>query len=347
MALGPRAWQKVRQRISHLLRHDNPALQSNQEMRLNALEKQSQVEMLLPVAIRDYTDFYSSIEHATNVGTMFRGKDNALMPNWRHLPVAYHGRASSIVISGTPIRRPLGQTKPDDASAPVFGPSRQLDFELELAFFVGIGNEMGTRVSTAEASDRIFGFTLFNDWSARDIQKWEYVPLGPFLGKNFGSTISPWIVTIDALDPFRRPGPIQEPEVLPYLQCEGNWAYDLNLEVLLKTEKMAEPQRISHANFQNMYWNPLQQFAHHTVNGCNLATGDCLASGTVSGSAPDSYGSLLELTWKGEKPLNLPDGEQRKFLEDGDEVTLRGWCQGVGYRVGFGECQGKILPATM
>ena len=305
----------------------------------------SEVDVLLPARIGDYTDFYVGIQHATNVGIMMRGPDNALQPNWLHLPVAYHGRASSVVISGTDLHRPKGQTKADDAPAPSFGPSKALDFELEMGFFVGPGNALGEPIPIAQAGEHIFGMVLVNDWSARDIQRWEYVPLGPFLAKNFGTSISPWIVTLDALEPFRIPGPAQQPEPLPYLRSQGNWAFDIHLEAHLQTAKMPERHRICASNAKHLYWNICQQLAHHTITGCNLRTGDLLASGTISGMAPDSYGSLLELAWKGTKPLTLPSGEQRSYLEDGDRVTMTGWCQGEGYRVGFGEVTGKILPA--
>jgi fumarylacetoacetase len=299
------------------------------------------------VDIGDYTDFYSSREHATNVGTMLRGPENSLMPNWLHLPVAYHGRASSVVVSGTDLYRPMGQAKPPSADAPTFGPSRSLDFELEMGFFIGPGNDLGRPIPIEQAREHIFGMVLVNDWSARDIQAWEYQPLGPFLAKNFGTSISPWVVTLDALEPFRTAGPAQDPQPLPYLRSVGNWAYDIHLEVSLQGEKMAQQHRICTSNMRYMYWNICQQLAHHTVNGCNLRTGDLLASGTISGKAPDSYGSLLELSWKGTKPLAFPNGETRTFLQDGDRVTMTGWCQGDGYRVGFGKVTGKILPAAM
>ena len=331
--------------VSRLLRADEPALRDNAALRPRALWPLAQVELLLPVEVGDYTDFYSSREHATNVGTMLRGPENALMPNWLHLPVAYHGRASSVVVSDTDLRRPKGQYKPADAHAPLFGPSRSLDFELEMGFFIGPGNELGRPIPIGNAADHIFGMVLVNDWSARDIQAWEYQPLGPFLAKNFGTTISPWVVPLEALEPFRVAGPVQHPPPLPYLQSQGNWAYDIQVEVRLQGERMDRPHRISSSNFKYLYWNMCQQLAHHTVNGCNLRTGDLLASGTISGPAPDSYGSLLELTWRGSKPLSLPNGEQRTFLQDGDRVTMTGWCQGQGYRVGFGEATGKMLGA--
>jgi fumarylacetoacetase len=276
---------------------------------------------------------------------MLRGPDKALMPNWLHLPVAYHGRASSVVVSGTDLRRPHGQTKADDADAPTFGPSRNVDFELEMGFFIGSGNALGEPIPIAQAEEHIFGLVLVNDWSARDIQKWEYVPLGPFLAKNFGTSISPWVVPLEALEPFRVNGPAQEPTPLPYLQAAGPRAFDIHLEVTLQTAKMDRPQRICASNFKRLYWNMAQQLAHHTVNGCNVRPGDLLASGTISGPTPDSYGSLLELAWKGTKPLTLPNGDARSFLCDGDQVTMSGWCEGIGYLIGFGEVTGRILPA--
>ena len=303
-----------------------------------------EVQMIMPLHVPNYTDFYSSIEHATNVGKMFRDPDNALLPNWKHLPVGYHGRASSIVVSGTDIHRPKGQMKPADAEKPVFGPCKQMDFELEVAFVINQNTEMGSSVSTAEAEDSIFGLVLFNDWSARDIQSWEYVPLGPFLGKNFGSSISPWVVTLEALEPFRTAGPKQEPEVLDYLKYDGDKNYDIHLEVYLQPEG-AEETKICDSNFKYMYWNMCQQLAHHTVNGCNIEVGDMYASGTISGKDKESYGSMLELTWRGQNPLQLPDGSTRKFIEDNDTVIMRGYCQKDDIRVGFGEVRGKILPA--
>lgn len=300
--------------------------------------------LTLPIKIGDYTDFYSSREHATNVGIMFRDPANALLPNWLHLPVGYHGRSSSITVSGTPVRRPKGQTMPPDAEKPVFGPSKQLDFELEMAFVIGKPNALGETISTKEAEDHIFGLALFNDWSARDIQKWEYVPLGPFLAKNFASTISPWIVTLEALEPFRVNGPVQEPEVLPYLQFDGAKNLDIHLDVLIQPDGQPET-RVCHSNYKYMYWNMAQQLAHHTVNGCNMNVGDLLASGTISGPTPDSFGSMLEIAWKGTKPVTLADGSQRVFIQDGDTVILRGYAEKNGIRVGFGECAAQILPA--
>jgi fumarylacetoacetase len=337
----------LRRRVSKLLQHDTPTLRDDADLRAKALVPQKNVVMLMPSQIPNYTDFYSSREHATNVGIMLRGEDNALMPNWTHLPVAYHGRASSIVVSGTDVRRPLGQTNADDADAPTFGPSRSLDFELELGLLIGQGNELGQPISTAKAPEHVFGMVLVNDWSARDIQKWEYQPLGPFLAKNFATSISPWVVTLDALEPFRIAGPKQDPEPLPYLRCQGDWAYDIHLEITLQSAKMAEPMRISATNSKHLYWNLCQQIAHHTSNGCNLQTGDLLASGTISGPTPDSLGSMLELAWKGTRPIALPGGETRTFLQDGDRVTMTGWCQGNGYRIGFGEVTGRVLPANV
>jgi fumarylacetoacetase len=344
MSMGRPAWKQVRTILQTILSENDPTLRDNDKLRKSALIKMDDVEMCMAVEIGDYTDFYSSKEHATNVGIMFRGKENALMPNWVHLPVAYHGRASSIVTSGTDIYRPKGQTKADSADKPDFRPSWQLDFELEMGFFIGGGNNLGKPVPIDKAYDHIFGMVLVNDWSARDIQKWEYQPLGPFLAKNFATSISPWVVTMEALEPFRTKGPEQNPEPLTYLKSQGNWAYDINLEVFLQTQKMKEPFKISNSNFKYLYWNMLQQVAHHTVNGCNLRTGDLLASGTISGPTPDSYGSMLELSWRGEKPINLPNGEERIFLEDGDNVVITAYSQGADYRVGFGEVKGKILP---
>lgn len=344
MALGRGVWGKARARITRLLQADEATLRDDAGLREHAFHDRSRVEMLLPAAIGDYTDFYSSKEHATNVGTMFRGKENALQPNWLHLPVGYHGRSSSIVVSGKDIRRPCGQLKPEDGP-PVYGPSRLLDFELEMGFFVGPGNELGEPIPIDLAHEHIFGLVLVNDWSARDIQKWEYVPLGPFLGKSFATTISPWVVTLDALEPFRGAGPLQDPEPLPYLRSSHPLAYDINLEVALQPGEKAPAQRICRSNFRNLYWSMGQQLAHHTVNGCNLRAGDLMASGTISGSEPESYGSLLELSWKGTKPLDLGGGETRTFLEDGDRVIMTAWAQADGHRIGFGEAVGTVLPA--
>ncbi|GAB3224234.1 fumarylacetoacetase [Hymenobacter seoulensis] len=345
IALGRPVWRAVRQRVSELLRHDNASLRSDEIMR-ECLVRQSEVRMLRPVKPHNYTDFYSSIEHATNVGIMFRDPANALLPNWRHIPIGYHGRASSIVVSGTNIRRPNGQRKAPDAPAPTFGPSQQLDFELEMAFVVGRSTHLGDTIPVQHAEDYIFGLVLFNDWSARDIQSWEYVPLGPFLGKSFGSSVSPWVVTLDALEPFRVAGPVQEPEPLLYLRQLDEHNFDINLEVALQPEGGPETT-ISRSNFGLMYWSMAQQLAHHASNGCNMEVGDLYASGTISGPTPDSLGSMLELSWRGTRPVPLADGSERKFLQDGDTVTMRGYCERDGLRIGFGEVTGTVLPANL
>src|SRR5690554_2626649 len=341
---GRKTWRAVRNRLADIFDSNNSELRDNQEHRKNILFNIDQVEMQLPVQIGDYTDFYSSKEHATNVGTMFRGKENALMPNWLHIPVGYHGRSSSIIPSGINIRRPNGQTIPDGADTPVFGPSKQVDFELEMAFITTDGNALGEPIPVNEAEDYIFGLVLFNDWSARDIQRWEYVPLGPFLAKNFASTISPWIVTLDALQPFKVESPKMEKPVFPYLQSTGKKSYDIHLEVYLQPEN-AEAQKICSSNFKYMYWNMSQQLAHHTINGCNVNSGDMMGSGTISGPTPDSYGSMLELTWRGQNPLKMNDGSERKFINDNDSVIMKGYCKKDGIRIGFGECKSKLLPA--
>ncbi|CAN5474642.1 fumarylacetoacetase [soil metagenome] len=343
LALGRPLWRRTREILQHLLAAETATLRDDEALRARAFHRQSEVAMLLPARIGDYTDFYSSYHHAYNVGTMFRGPENALMPNWKWLPIAYHGRASSIVPSGADVRRPHGQIKPPDAAQPVFSASRALDFELETAFFIGPPNKLGEPVPLAEAVDHIFGIVLMNDWSARDIQTWEYQPLGPFLAKNFCTSISPWIVTLEALEPFRKPLPAQDPPPLDYLCGAEDFTFDIQLEVQLQTAKMSAPQTITRSNFQNLYWSISQQLAHHTVGGCNLQPGDLLASGTISGPAEDSRGSMLELTWRGAHPLSLPGGETRKWLEDGDRLTISGWAQGEGYRVGFGEVSGRIV----
>ena len=343
ISLGKSVTVPIREHIQQLLL-EGSELSTDDETKEAAFYPIDKVSMQMPVHIPNYTDFYSSIEHATNVGKMFRDPDNALLPNWRHIPVGYHGRASSIVVSGTPLHRPKGQTMPKDAETPVFGPSNRLDFELEVAFITNSFTELGENVPTSEAEDHIFGLVLFNDWSARDIQKWEYVPLGPFLGKNFGSSISPWVVTLEALNPFRVEGPKQEPEVLPYLKYEGKKNFNLHLQTFLQPEN-GEENLICTSNFKYMYWNMAQQLAHHTINGCNIEAGDMYASGTISGKTEDSYGSLLELSWSGTKTLKLSDGTERTFIEDNDTIIMRGWCEKDGKRVGFGEVSGKILPA--
>ena len=344
IADGRKTWRLVRNRISEIFDSGNSALREYKSHRDIVIFKMNEVEMQLPVQIGDYTDFYSSIEHATNVGTMFRGKENALMPNWLHLPVAYHGRSSSIIPSRIPIHRPQGQKLPNGASEPIFGPSRLVDFELEMAFITTAANHLGESISVAEAEEYIFGLVLFNDWSARDIQKWEYVPLGPFLGKNFASSISPWIVTLDALEPFRTEGPEPKKELLPYLQSSGKKSFDIQLEVAIQPEGKKETT-VCQSNFKYMYWNMSQQLAHHTVNGCPVNSGDMMGSGTLSGPTPDSYGSMLELSWRGEKPVKLKEGGDRKFIEDKDTVIIRGHCQKKDYpRIGFGEVATKLLP---
>lgn len=342
IALGKKVTSSVRNRIQDQLIDTDSMLRKHQE---DVLVDRLTAKMCMPIAVGDYTDFYSSIEHATNVGIMFRGAENALMPNWKHLPVGYHGRASSIVVSGTPIKRPKGQMKPVDADLPVFGPTKRLDIELEMAFIVGKKTQLGDSVNINEAEDYIFGMTLFNDWSARDIQNWEYVPLGPFLGKNFGSTISPWIVTMEALEPFRTSGPLQDPKPLSYLAANIKGNYDIRLEVSLQPENSTDTI-ISRSNFKYMYWSMVQQLAHHTVNGCNINVGDVMASGTISGPDKGSYGSLLEITWGGKEQITLANGETRTFLEDGDTIHIRGFAEKEEIRVGFGICSGKILPAN-
>jgi fumarylacetoacetase len=345
IALGKDVTRALRDRLSELFTEGNTELKSNQKDCDAILLEQSSVKMLIPVRVGDYTDFYSSIDHATNVGTMFRDPNNALLPNWKHLPVGYHGRASSICVSGHSFHRPKGQQKPADAENPVFGPSKLLDIELETAFVIGKPTQLGQSVTTANADDYIFGMVLFNDWSARDIQTWEYVPLGPFLAKNFASTISPWIVTLDALEPFRTSGYKQEPKVLPYLEYSGNKNIDINLEVYL-TPPNGTANKIITSNYKYMYWTMEQQLAHHTVNGCNINIGDMMASGTISGPQTHEFGSMLELTWRGTKPITLNDGTERKFVNDNDSITIKGYCQNDKVRIGFGDCTAKLLPAN-
>ena len=342
ISLGKVQTKKIRERVQDLLLADNEKLRDH-SARGKVMVNRKEAEMLLPVKIGDYTDFYSSMEHATNVGKMFRDPENALLPNWKHLPVGYHGRASSIIPSGVPIHRPKGQFKAPDMDTPSFGPSKKMDFELELAFITGKSTKLGDSVSTADAEDYIFGFVLFNDWSARDIQAWEYVPLGPFLGKSFASSISPWVVTLEALEYFKTDGPVQEPEVLPYLQCEKAHSFDINLEVYIQPEDK-KASKVCQSNFKYMYWNVAQQLAHHTVNGCNINVGDLMASGTISGKTEDSFGSMLELSWNGKNLVKLETGEERTFLEDGDTVIIKGYSEKDGIRVGFGEVKGQLLP---
>ena len=341
---GKKTWRLVRNRIGDIFDSTNPVLRDNENHRNIILFSLDEIEMQLPVQIGDYTDFYSSKEHATNVGKMFRDPDNALLPNWLHIPVGYHGRSSTIVPSGVAVRRPNGQTLPVGETQPVFGPSQRVDFELETAFITTDANLMGEPIPIEEAEDYIFGMVLFNDWSARDIQKWEYVPLGPFLAKNFASSISPWIVTMDALEPFRVKGPKQDPQPLPYLQQEGAHAFDINLEVSIQPEN-TEETLVSTSNFKYMYWSMAQQLAHHTVNGCRVNSGDMMGSGTISGPTVDSYGSMMELTWGGKNPIKMKDGTERKFINDNDTVIMRGYCQNDEIRIGFGEVSSKLLPA--
>jgi fumarylacetoacetase len=344
MALGRPSWIQVRKILQDLLDADNPKLRDDENLKKLSLFKLADVINLVPAKIGDYTDFYSSKDHASNVGRLFRPDEEPLKPNWVWLPVGYHGRASSVVISGTPLRRPNGQLKPPNAATPHHGHCAKLDFELEIAYFLGPGNNLGEPIKMDKAEDHIFGIVVMNDWSARDIQAWEYVPLGPFGAKNFGTTISPWVVTLEALEPFKTEAPKQDPEPLAYLKATKPGAYDINLEVLLSTEKHPEPMRISQSNFKYMYWTMFQQLVHHTVSGCNMSPGDLLGSGTISGPG-ELYGSFLEISLNGKKPLVLPSGENRSFIEDGDNLIMRGWCQGNGYRIGFGEAAGVILPA--
>ena len=340
---GKKTWRLVRNRIAELFDLKNSELRKNLKNREIIIFNVNDVEMQLPVLIGDYTDFYSSKEHATNVGKMFRDPENALLPNWLHIPVGYHGRSSSIIPSGIPVHRPMGQTLPNGETTPVFGPSRMVDFELETAFITTDANIMGENIPISEAEDYIFGMVLMNDWSARDIQKWEYVPLGPFLAKNFATSISPWIITMDALEPFRTKGPKQDPAPLPYLQQKGKNNYDINLEVSIQPVNGKETI-VSKSNYKYMYWSMIQQLTHHTSNGCRVNSGDMMGSGTISGSTPDSFGSMLELTWGGKNPTKLNDGTERKFINDGDTVVIKGFCKNNGVRIGFGEVSSKLLP---
>lgn len=344
IALGKPTTSAVRERLIELFTNTNTELRNDEEAMKDSVLAMKEVELVMPVYIPSYTDFYSSIEHATNIGSMIRDPENALMSNWKHIPVGYHGRSSSIIVSGEPVHRPKGQTKAPDAEKPTFGPTKRLDFELEMAFIVSKETNIGDSITTDEAEEHIFGFVLFNDWSARDIQVWEYVPLGPFLAKNFASSISPWIVTLEAFEDFRVAGPKQDPPVLPYLESSGDRNFDINLEVSIAPEGSTE-EVVCKSNFKYMYWNICQQLAHHTVNGCNIEVGDMYASGTISGPTPDSYGSMMELAWKGTKPLKMADGSARTFIADGDTVIMRGYAEKDGKRIGFGEVSTKILPA--
>jgi fumarylacetoacetase len=343
MGHGKLEIRDLRNRISELLNAENSELSQNKEAIAKVLDLQIESEMHLPVKIGDYTDFYSSEQHAFNVGSMFRDPDNALLPNWKHIPVAYHGRSSSIILSGKDVIRPKGQQKLDNNENPIFGASKLLDFELEMGFVTFQGKPLGNIISTEEADEYIFGMCLFNDWSARDIQKWEYVPLGPFLAKNFASSMSCWIVTLDALEPFRTAGPIQKPKVLPYLEYNGNKHLDIELTVAIQTENGSK-KVVTNSNYKHMYWNMNQQLAHHTINGCNVNCGDMLASGTISGPEVGSFGSMLEISWKGTKPVKMPDGSERKFIQDGDSVIFNGRAKNKNFNIGFGELISKVLP---
>jgi fumarylacetoacetase len=344
ISLGKPYWIKLRTRLLELLDAQNPELRDQPKDIAKCLLPLNEVIHLLPIQIGDYTDFYSSLEHATNVGKMFRPDGDPLLPNWKHMPIGYHGRAGSIIVSGTPIHRPKGQTKADNEELPSYGPTQLLDFELEVGYVIGKASQMGEQVSPNEALDHIFGLVLVNDWSARDIQKWEYVPLGPFLGKNFATTISPWVVTMDALEPFLCEAPPQHPSPLPYLIEENRKTLDIQLEVTL-TPQNGEPNTLCKSNFKFLYWTPAQQIAHHSVNGCNLRIADLYATGTISGSEKNSFGSMLELTWRGTQPIALNNGESRKFIADFDTITLHGFCQKENIRIGFGCAEGKILPS--
>ena len=344
IALGKPVTNKVRSILIETFSNENSGLAVNQEYQKLILKNVADVTMLMPVKVGNYTDFYSSIQHATNVGTMIRDPKNALSPNYKHIPIGYHGRASSITVSGTNFFRPKGQTKPAEAELPIFGPTKQLDFELEMAFITGKPTKLGQSISTNEAEEFIFGMVLFNDWSARDMQTWEYVPLGPFLAKNFCSTVSPWVVTLEALEQFRVEGEVQDPVVLPYLQFNGKKNIDINLTVSISTETGVE-KLISQSNYKYMYWNMNQQLAHHTVNGCNIEIGDMYASGTISGNDETAYGSMMELTWRGTKPIQMPDGTERKFINDYDTVIMKGFAKKGDIKVGFGEVRAKVLPA--
>jgi fumarylacetoacetase len=345
MALGPKVWSQTRARISELLRADHLELRDNAELRKLALVPMREATLHMPFGVSGYTDFYSSKEHATNVGVMFRGKDNALQPNWLHMPIGYNGRASTVVVSGTKVRRPRGQLKPPSADSPSFGPCKRLDFELEMGVVVGQPSAMGEMLSEAQAEAMIFGFVLLNDWSARDIQQWEYVPLGPFQAKAFATSISPWVITSEALEPFRLHGPEQAPAPLAYLRQTQPNNFDLELDVALRAAGTNAAQSISRTNFKYMYWSSVQQLVHHASSGCAMNVGDLLGSGTISGPEKHQRGSLLEISWNGSEPIELPGGAKRTFLEDGDQLVMRGWCQGDGYRVGFGEVEGTIVPA--
>ncbi|OYX27256.1 MAG: fumarylacetoacetase [Flavobacteriales bacterium 32-35-8] len=343
IADGRKTWRAVRNKVAEIFDVNNKTLKNNVKHKEIVLFRLDEIEMQMPVQVGDYTDFHSSIDHATNIGAMVRDFDNALLPNWLHIPVAYHGRSSSIIPSGISVHRPQGQTFPDGATEPVFGPSKAVDFELEMAFITTVANDLGEPIPADETEEYIFGLVLLNDWSARDIQKWEYLPLGPFLSKNFASSISPWIVTLDALEPFRVEGPKPIKPQLSYLHYTGKKSFDINLEVAIQP-KNAKETIVTKTNFKHMYWNMSQQLAHHTINGCPINSGDLMGSGTISGPTPDSYGSMLELTWGGEKPMKMKDGSERTFINDNDTVIMRGYCEKDGTRIGFGEVSSQLLP---
>jgi fumarylacetoacetase len=340
---GKKTWRLVRNRLAELFDETNPKLRDNKEHRDIVIFNVKYIEMQLPVLIGDYTDFFSNKEHAVNVGKIYRDPENLLSPNWLHIPLAYHGRSSSIIPSGIPVHRPMGQSLPNGEKTPVFGPSRLVDFELETAFITTDVNVMGENIPINESEDYIFGMVILNDWSSRDIQKWEYEPLGPFLSKNFATSISPWIITMDALEPFRTKGPKQDPAPLPYLQQKGKHNFDINLEVAIQPEK-SEATIVTRTNFKNMYWSMSQQLTHHTSNGCRVNSGDMMGSGTVSGTTPETFGSMVELTLGGKIPIKLNDGTERKFINDGDTVIMKGYCKNNGTRIGFGEVSTKLLP---
>ncbi|GHB42749.1 fumarylacetoacetase [Pseudovibrio japonicus] len=346
MGLGKASWDSVRDQLTALLAKDgDPALSGNGTLQRKALVPMSAAQMFMPFAVSEYTDFYAGKQHAFNVGTMFRGPENALPPNWLHIPIGYNGRASTVIVSGTHIKRPVGQVKAPTDEAPSFKPCARLDIELEMGAVVGLPSEMGQPISVQEADDMIFGYVILNDWSARDIQAWEYQPLGPFQAKAFATSISPWVVTKAALEPFRASTPAREKELLPYLNEPGPMLYDIDLEVYMQPEGAAKASRLAKTNYKQMYYSAAQQLAHHAVSGCKMNIGDLLGSGTISGPDKSEYGSLLEMSWGGKEPITLETGETRTFIEDGDTLTLTGWAQGDGYRIGFGECTGTILPA--
>lgn len=348
MALTPDHWRETREYLRALLSKDTPFLRDDKELRVAALHPMKDVEMHLPAKIGDYTDFYASIYHAKNIGAMMRGPGNELMPNYRHLPVGYHGRASSIIVSGTPVARPSGQTCSVNSTTPVFGTSKALDFELEMGVFIGgKTNMVGQPIRMTDAAKNLFGLVILNDWSARDVQRWEYQPLGPFLAKNFATTISPWIVTFEALNEFKTKNHVQDPAPLPYLRHEDNFNFDIQLEIEYKPSQLNASKTICISNFKHLYWTVKQMVAHHTVTGCNLNPGDLFGTGTISGPEESTYGSMMELTWKGTKPIKFEDKVTRTYIEDGDEVIMRGYCSGEGYRVGFGDCSGLVLPSKL